>query len=152
MPAKGYLGTDGELLESAWQQNIVKAATLAGWSCHHTYDSRKSVGDGFPDLVLVKSEHPVIYAELKRWDGRLSLAQCQWLQTLSQAASTQCYIWVADKMAEGDHHWQEIVRILTHGPTHTLVSQWEWTRLLTRKEASHYVPRAFLRTVLTGTP
>ena len=84
--------------EKAFQQQLNEMATLLGYLCFHTYDSRRSIGGGFPDLVLVRpatSKHTsrVIFAELKTQKGRVSKAQQEWLQALSTREGIEVYIW-----------------------------------------------------------
>ena len=59
---------------------ILQASALYGWLAYHTHDSRRSTA-GFPDLVLVKPPH-VLFLEVKRENGRLSVAQADWLAAL----------------------------------------------------------------------
>ncbi len=58
-------------------------ADLPGLRCYHTYDSRRSP-HGFPDLVIA-GEHGVLWRELKRETGRLTLPQIGWLDVLTAA-------------------------------------------------------------------
>lgn len=72
---------------------MIDAAHLYGWRVHHNYDSRKSTGAGFPDLVLVQRDQKrIIYAELKTERGRLSRQQAEWRDDLL-AAGQQWYLW-----------------------------------------------------------
>ena len=41
--------------EEQFQQQVIDLATLRGWRCYHTRDSRRSA-EGFPDLVLARVE------------------------------------------------------------------------------------------------
>ena len=58
---------------------------MFGWMCYHTYDSRRSE-PGFPDLVLVRDK-VVMFRELKTDKGRLTTAQKNWGDKLTEAGS-----------------------------------------------------------------
>lgn len=68
--------------EKALFEHVRSAARIGGWRLYHTFDSRRS-GAGFPDLVLV---HPrrklLLFVELKRDGGKLSLDQADWFDAL----------------------------------------------------------------------
>jgi hypothetical protein len=49
---------------------------------YHTHDSRGSA-EGFPDYVI--RTRPLMFAELKAEDGKLSRAQAEWLAELARA-------------------------------------------------------------------
>lgn len=110
------VGVDGELLEATWQRQIIELAVLSGWSAHHIYDSRRSTGDGWPDLSLAKPSYPVLYAELKRHDGVISQRQRYWLTLLASTPGARCYLWRAPKIADSNAIWREISAILIQGP------------------------------------
>lgn len=64
---------------------------MYGWWCFHPYDSRRSTGEGWPDLTLVRER--IVYAELKRdRGGRLSPAQIG-VHELLRAAGGEVYVW-----------------------------------------------------------
>jgi hypothetical protein len=84
------------VLEADWQEQVVHLATLAGWLCYHTHDSRHSVA-GFPDLVLVRAPR-LVFAELKvdpptSKRGRPTPVQERWLGTLRGVPSVEVYVW-----------------------------------------------------------
>ena len=94
--------------EAQFQQAVIDLARACGWLVYHTLISRGSE-PGFPDLVLVRGEI-LIFAELKTEKGRISTAQCDWIEALSRSA-----------LAAGDHvtvrlwrpsDWPEIERML----------------------------------------
>ena len=90
--------TEAEYLEQ------VKAVALAySWRLYHTFDSRRSAA-GFPDLVLVRPPR-VIFAELKRQDGRLTVPQQMWGEVLRQCPGMEYYLWRPSD-------WDEIVEVL----------------------------------------
>jgi len=91
-----------------------------GWMVYHSYASRRSDGAGFPDLVMVRGGR-VIFAELKYdrghadWDerrpkrrGKVSEAQQEWLDALSNVFGVECYVWKYPDSLEND----ELLRIL----------------------------------------
>lgn len=75
----------GELLESAFQAEVVGLAEFYGWRVYHTHDSRRSQR-GFPDLVLVRPPE-LIFAELKTASGRPTAEQREWLDELALVAA-----------------------------------------------------------------
>ncbi len=95
-----------QLTERQYQDLIIEAATANGWMYYHTHDSRRSPV-GFPDLVLIKSERPVLYLELKTETGRVAPAQQRWLEVLNAAAGEHVarvvrpsdWPWVAERLA-----------------------------------------------------
>lgn len=73
-------------LEKEWQQEVVKAAHLLGYTVAHfrpamtKHGMRTAVaadGAGFPDLELV-GRGRIIHRELKRNNGRVSVDQAAW--------------------------------------------------------------------------
>lgn len=80
------------LTEKQWQAQVVEWAHRGGWRVFHVYDMTRSAG-GFPDLVLVKPGRPVIYAELKTVNGRISPQQKAWLADLKDAEGADVYVW-----------------------------------------------------------
>ena len=83
---------DGQMVtEAAFQAKVIAHALRQGWLFYHTHDSRRSPG-GFPDLVLVRPPE-IIFAELKRDDGKLTKAQSTWLGALWNCPSVQTCVW-----------------------------------------------------------
>lgn len=70
--------------EVGFQQAVVELASLRGWLCYHTHDSRRSQA-GFPDLTMVRGPR-LVFAELKSEKGRTSPAQRLWLDQLAAVA------------------------------------------------------------------
>jgi hypothetical protein len=71
--------TEDELLDA-----VMKMAGLLGWRRYHVRNSKAGIiqGEtGFPDLVLVRDGR-IIFAELKRQNGRTSTEQQGWLVDL----------------------------------------------------------------------
>ena len=88
--------TDRDLInasvpEEQFQKSVVDAAKRTGWLCYHTYRSDRSQA-GFPDLVMVKPPR-VIFAELKRQEGKPKPEQERWLETLGQCDGVEVYLW-----------------------------------------------------------
>jgi hypothetical protein len=73
-----------EMTEKQFQDLITEAADANGWLHYHTHDSRRS-DPGFPDLVLVKPGHPILFLEVKREKGRVSWQQTAWLNAINAA-------------------------------------------------------------------
>lgn len=91
------------LSEKRFQELVIAYAKSQGWKVFHTHDSRKSAR-GFPDLVLAKTGRSVIFAELKREDGKVTESQQEWIEVLRQTGSRAC-VW-----RPGD--WETIVKLL----------------------------------------
>lgn len=66
--------------ERAFMAQIVRYATLMGWRCHHTFDSRRSSA-GVPDILAVRRPR-VVWLETKSERGRLTAEQRAWLDDL----------------------------------------------------------------------
>jgi hypothetical protein len=77
------------LTEKQLQTHIVRAAKLMRWGVYHTFDARRSEA-GFPDLVMVRGRR-LIFAELKRENGRTTPAQKAWIEALHNVA--EVYEW-----------------------------------------------------------
>jgi hypothetical protein len=65
---------------------------------YHAYDSRKTTGPGFPDLVIVGND--VIFAELKSNHGQLSWQQTSWKYHL-RAAEARWFLWTPKDLESG---------------------------------------------------
>lgn len=89
--------------ERHFQDQVLRAARLLGWTLrYHTHDSRHSPS-GFPDLVLVRER--VVWAELKTDTGKLSAAQTEWINGLLEAGQ-EALVW-------RPRDWSQIVDTLT---------------------------------------
>lgn len=67
----------------------------------HPYDSRKSVGIGYPDLTLVHPETGrTIFAELKKEGAYPSPEQRRWLEALRKNPGVEVYVWKPSMMDE----------------------------------------------------
>ena len=77
--------TEKELLQA-----ILDCARSLSWSCYHTWNSIHSPA-GFPDLTLA-GHGRVIFAELKRENGKLTNAQREWITALDEAGQ-DVHIW-----------------------------------------------------------
>jgi hypothetical protein len=91
--------------EKDFQQQVISIARMYGWKVQHTRAVQMANGRwatpiqgeaGFPDLVLVKSNHDgrggVIFAELKTDLGRVGKEQHRWIDAL-EAAGAEWYVW-----------------------------------------------------------
>lgn len=83
-------GTAHLITEKALQNAIVEAAHRLGWWTHHHYDARRST-PGFPDLVLIR-DGQIIFAELKREDGKVSAHQARVLELL-EGCGLEVHVW-----------------------------------------------------------
>jgi hypothetical protein len=101
--------------EAAFQQQVLNLATLYDWATYHPPDNRPSgrtgrvqrVVAGFPDLTLVRDE-ALLFAELKKENGRVSPAQTRWLTLLAKVPGVETYIWRPSD-------WDEIQARLSRG-------------------------------------
>ena len=73
------------LSEAQFQRQVIELATLCGYHCYHTFNSRRCAA-GFPDLVLARGG-AVLFVELKTERGRVSNAQRDWI------AATGAEVW-----------------------------------------------------------
>ena len=90
--------------EKQLQAIVLKYARLHNWLAYHTFDSRRSA-PGFPDLCMVRSGR-LVFAELKRWRGRLTSAQEAWGARLVKT-DAEYYVWYP-----GDWHSGDIEEVL----------------------------------------
>ena len=90
-----------EVSEKIFQDQVIKIAKMQQWLVFHASVSSprpgvyKTDGKGFPDLVLTSKAIPsrgVIFAELKRNDGKLSAEQKEYAQHLINAG-IEYHIW-----------------------------------------------------------
>jgi hypothetical protein len=79
------------LSEKDFQAQIIALATVYGWLCYHTYDSRRCQA-GYPDLALCHPRGEYLLVELKTDKGRLRPAQRQWIDAL-RSAGIETWIW-----------------------------------------------------------
>lgn len=89
------------VVESALQRAVIDLAKLRGWLVFHAFDSRKSTGPGFPDLVMAHAtQHRLLCIELKAETGRLTADQHRWLLTLA-AAGAEVDVWRPRHLQDG---------------------------------------------------
>lgn len=95
------------MTESEFQSAVIEFARMRGWMVMHTKAAQIRPGvwatplqgnPGFPDLVLVRPVHgDVVFVELKKDGGRLSIGQKAWITAL-KAAGAEVYVWYPDDM------------------------------------------------------
>jgi len=89
------------MTEAQFQQAVVDLARLRGWLVFHVHDSRRGLGAGFPDLVLVhQATGELLFVELKTTSGRVSTAQQEWLDAL-QLGGHDARVWRPAHFATG---------------------------------------------------
>lgn len=71
--------------EKQFQALVLDLAGKMGWSCYHTFDSRRSQA-GFPDVVMVKPPR-LIFLELKVGKHQATDAQIAWLDLIGQCGA-----------------------------------------------------------------
>lgn len=124
-----------DVLEKQWDATLFNSqkglAPMLGWRpqlCYHTLRSKGSQS-GFPDRVLVRDR--IIFAELKRENGKPTPVQREWLNGLASAGA-EVYLWVPSDL-------EEIGRILS--------KRWKFEktldgRRLLRSELDSYAPQS----------
>jgi hypothetical protein len=83
-----------DITEKQFQRQVEQLAKLLGWVYYHTWRSIHSPA-GFPDLVLVKPPK-IIFLELKTGKNKLSPAQAEWLELLTQCGLTALCVYPDD--------------------------------------------------------
>lgn len=91
--AGGRQNGKNRMLEAHFQSRITDLCNLLHLKWHHEVDSRKSKS-GFPDLVI-SGPGGVLFAELKKHDGRVSTDQRAWANSLA-AGGAEVHIWRPD--------------------------------------------------------
>lgn len=93
------------ITEKQFQEQIFDLAHAFGWAIAHFRPARTKYGwatpvagdgKGFPDCVLAKEGHPVIFAEIKRKGGKLSLEQQQWIEMLKLCPGVMVFVWYSE--------------------------------------------------------
>lgn len=83
------------ITERQFQRSVTALATATGWAWWHVSDSRRSaggrvVGDatvaGLPDLLMAHPSRGIVFAELKRQDGKVRDSQRRAFDVLAPAA------------------------------------------------------------------
>ena len=108
------------MTEAQFQRSVIELARLNGWKVAHFRPAQNGKGAwrtpvaadgaGFPDLVLVKDR--VIFAELKTDKGRVSPAQREWLDVLTEARVKAQSTGVVDVVIWRPKDWHEILATL----------------------------------------
>ena len=70
--------------EAQFQAEVIKLADSHDVKVFHSTDSRKDIGPGFPDLVLVGVDD-ILFAELKTSGGTMSSKQTDWRYSIIAA-------------------------------------------------------------------
>lgn len=103
--------------ETEFQAQVVELATITGWRHLHV---RRSVGrgkkwvtatnlPGWPDLVLMRPPHELLFRELKVPGGIVSQQQAEMLAFLDQFPFCSAGVWWPSD-------WDEIQRTLARRP------------------------------------
>jgi hypothetical protein len=83
-PDMRYVTSEAQLL-----QLVVRKCDDLQLTYHHSTDSRRDLGRGFPDLVILnRATGQLFYAELKAARGHLDADQCQWKWSLIAGGHT----------------------------------------------------------------
>jgi hypothetical protein len=92
-----------ELTEKQFQQQVLDLADFYGWEHYHSWLSIHSQ-TGWPDLALVRPPR-LVFAELKRENGKLTANQGHWLGLLERCPGCEVFVW-------RPHQLQEIAQVL----------------------------------------
>jgi hypothetical protein len=79
------------MTESELQDKVLDLCRERGLLAFHAFDSRKTAGKGFPDLVISGLKRTV-FAELKTDYGKLDHVQVMWKYALI-ASGQSWYLW-----------------------------------------------------------
>lgn len=92
--------------EAKWQSEVRELAHLYGWHLqYHTARSDRS-DPGYPDLTLVNvRQGRVLFAELKRPGGKLTVEQQLWIDSLRRCGCEAFAWWPKDR--------DEVLRVLS---------------------------------------
>lgn len=86
-----------QISERDWQSHVCRIAEVKGWKYYHPPDNRpvngriQKVVSGFPDLCLIKGSR-IIFAELKREKGTISLEQQEWIDAI-RGCGIEVFVW-----------------------------------------------------------
>jgi hypothetical protein len=79
--------------EREFMAQVIEVARLMGWMVYHPQLSKWSER-GFPDLTLIRPPR-VVFAELKRQNGKTTEPQDRWLGKL-RGCPVEVYVWRPD--------------------------------------------------------
>lgn len=79
------------ITEREFQRQVTDLAAIFGWSCYHPQLSKWSER-GWPDLALVRPPR-LVFAELKRENGRTTVHQDRWLGLLRAVPGVEVFLW-----------------------------------------------------------
>lgn len=77
--------------EKDFMRQLLDLAGILGWSAYHPMLSKWSER-GWPDLALCRPPR-LVFAELKRENGRTSAHQDRWLEMLRACPGIETYLW-----------------------------------------------------------
>ena len=93
--------TKAVMTERELQIAVIDMVKILKGLVYHTYDSRRSHA-GFPDLVIIlPTDHRVLFVELKTNIGKVSLPQQVWLNALAFTRA-EVYVWRPDDLTSGN--------------------------------------------------
>lgn len=99
-----------QLSEAQFQQRILDLAALTGWRVYHHPDSRHATTAGLPDLILLHmATGRIVFAELKKVDGRVRPAQAEFLKAAARDPRNEIALW---RPAD----WDQVVAVLRGAP------------------------------------
>ena len=81
------------ITERDFQKTVLDMARFFGWKDYFSWSSLHSPR-GFPDLVLARERDGVVrlvFVELKSEKGKLTEAQCEWLDLLAKVPGVEAH-------------------------------------------------------------
>ena len=101
--AEAYGARSPKVAERHLQRAVIHYAKITGWKCFFTWNSKHSPADEL-DLRMVRPPR-VVFAELKREDGKLTDGQEDTVRLLSECPGVEVYVWRPSD-------WKEIEGVL----------------------------------------
>lgn len=96
--------------EEQLQQGLRQAALQNGWRFYHTHNSRRS-DVGFPDCVCVRNGR-LMFFEIKRQSGRVSMQQELWIVELGQVPGIAAYVVRPEPRCSGEISYDYAIALL----------------------------------------
>ena len=106
-PAEYRAARSRAMPEAELLANVIDAAERFGWLWHHTSDSRRTHGKGYPDLTMLRKADricepsEILVVELKTEIGKTDRYQDAWLDHF-RAAGIEVAIWRPAQWVSGE--------------------------------------------------
>ena len=80
-----------KLTEAQFLAQVKDLAKIYRWKLYHPFLSKWSER-GYPDITLIRPPR-IIFAELKRENGKLTTSQQEWAELLQSCPGVEYHIW-----------------------------------------------------------